>query len=168
MQNFIFYLSAALIVFCALRTVTSPYVYHSALYLAMALFLTSVQYVLMESYFVAIVQVLVYVGAVIVLIVFAVMLTAQIGVGSISQTNKLALPAALVTAIFGYGLFKLLREYDWSKVTPAVGTGFGNDSNIQSIGHALVGDYVYPFEIIGLLLFTALIGAVLIARKDPA
>ena len=79
MQNFIFYLSAALILFCAVRTVSSPYIFRSALFLAGALSLTAVQYVLMEAYFVAVVQILVYVGAVIILIVFAVMLTAQLG-----------------------------------------------------------------------------------------
>ncbi len=169
MQNFIFYLSALLTIFFALRTVSSPYIFRSALFLAGALSLTAVQYVLMEAYFVAVVQILVYVGAVIVLIVFAVMLTAQLGEGNISQTNKLALPAVIVTGALGWGLIKLMRDYDWSKVTPAAGApGVAGDSNIMAIGRGLMGDYVYPFEIIGLLLFTALIGAVLIARKDPA
>lgn len=172
MQNFVFYLSAALIVFCALRCVTSPYIFRSALYLAGALSLTAVQYVLMEAYFVAVVQILVYVGAVIILIVFAVMLTAQLGEGNISQTNSLALPAALVSAFLGYGLVKLLRGFDWTKVAPASAMpGMeSSDSNIMAIGRALLGreaGFVFPFEVIGLLLFTALIGAVLIARKDP-
>lgn len=169
MQNFIFYLSALLTIFFALRCVSSPYVFRSALYLAAALSLTAVQYVLMEAYFVAVVQLLVYVGAVIILIVFAVMLTAQIGEGNISQTNKMALPAFLVSGLLGWGIVGLLRGYDWSKVTPAAGApAIPGDSNIMAIGHALMGDYVFPFEIIGLLLFAALVGAVLIARKDPA
>src|SRR5882724_2838748 len=121
MQNFIFYLSAVLTIFFAFRTVTSPYIFRSALFLAGALSLTAVQYVLMEAYFVAVVQILVYVGAVIILIVFAVMLTAQIGEGNISQTNKLALPGALVAVALGWGLVKMLRGFDWSKVTPAAG-----------------------------------------------
>jgi NADH-quinone oxidoreductase subunit J len=172
MQNFVFYLSAALIVFCALRCVSSPYIFRSALYLAAALSLTAVQYVLMEAYFVAIVQILVYVGAVIILIVFAVMLTAQIGEGNISQSNALALPAALVSGALGYGLYAMLKGFDFSKVAPSAATPgmLGTDSNIMSIGRALLSPqagYVFPFEMIGLLLFVALIGAVLIARKDP-
>jgi NADH-quinone oxidoreductase subunit J len=169
MQNIAFYLSAVLILWCALRCVSSPYIFRSALYLAAALSLTAVQYVLMEAYFVAVVQILVYVGAVIILIVFAVMLTAQLGEGNISQSNSLALPGFLVAGGFGWGLVALLRGFDWTKVTPGPATpgALSTDSNIMAIGRALTGDYVYPFEIIGLLLFTALIGAVLIARKDP-
>jgi NADH:ubiquinone oxidoreductase subunit 6 (subunit J) len=213
MQNFLFYLTGAIMIFCAIRAVTSPFIFRAALYLAATLALTAVQYVLMQAEFVAVVQLMVYVGAVIILIIFAVMLTAQLGEGNISQSNKLALPAFLVSGAFGFGLWKILSDYDWTKavsiipapapltvaaavtgtasaVTAAVSstatvaaTGITSTAsavaaatsvplpsivynNVQSIGAALVSDYIYPFEIIGLLLFTALIGAVLIARKD--
>jgi NADH-quinone oxidoreductase subunit J len=167
MTNFLFYFTAALMVFCAARAVSTPYIFRAALYLAATLALTAVQFVLMQAEFVAIVQLLVYVGAVIILIIFAVMLTAQLGEGNISQTNSLALPAALVSAALGWSLYKLFLSHDWSKAASAAPAASGTLSNIQAIGSSLVGPYVYPFEIIGLLLFSALIGAVLIARKDP-
>ncbi len=103
MQNFMFYATALAMVFCALRAVSSPYIFRSALYLAATLALTAVQYILLKAEFVAVVQLLVYVGAVIILIIFAVMLTAQLGEGNISQTNKLALPAALIAGGLGLG-----------------------------------------------------------------
>jgi len=169
MTNLLFYVTGLLMVYCALRAVSTPYIFRAALYLAATLALTAVQYVLMSAEFVAVVQLLVYVGAVIILIIFAVMLTAQLGEGNISQTNSLALPAALISAALGWGLYRLLNGFDWSKsATQAAAPATGALGNIQSIGMALTGDYVYPFEIIGLLLFTALVGAVLIARKDPA
>jgi NADH-quinone oxidoreductase subunit J len=168
MQNFLFYLGGVLMVFCALRAVTTPYIFRAALYLAATLALTALQYVLLQAEFVAVVQILVYVGAVIILMIFAVMLTAQIGEGNIAQTNKYALPAALVTLALLAGFYKILTGYDWSKVPQASAAPTeGALSNIQAIGHAVVGPYVYPFEIIGLLLFSSLVGAVLIARKDP-
>lgn len=167
MQNAIFYVTAALMVFCAARTVTSPYIFRSALYLAATLSLTAVQYLLLKAEFVAIVQILVYVGAVIILIVFAVMLTSQLGEGNLSQTNKLALPAFLLSLGLGAGIYKLFTSHDWSKSATATAAPESHFSNIQLIGKAVIGPYVYPFEIIGLLLFSALIGAVLIARKDP-
>ena len=167
MENFLFYVIAVAMVFCAMRAVTSPFIFRAALYLAATLALTAVQYLLLHAEFVAIVQLLVYVGAVIILIIFAVMLTAQLGEGNISQTNGLALPAALVAAALGWSLYKMQGSYDWSKVVPITGSPDQGYSNIQAIGHALIENYILPFEIIGLLLFTALVGAVLIARKDP-
>jgi NADH:ubiquinone oxidoreductase subunit 6 (subunit J) len=212
MQNFLFYVTGLIMIFCAIRAVTTPYIFRAALYLAATLAVTAVQYVLMQAEFVAIVQLMVYVGAVIILLIFAVMLTAQLGEGSNSQSNRLVLPALLISLALGFGLYHMMRDYDWSKAvapatasvavaaqavtgtasvavpapapaaaatTPApaavaagagvvypaaIATGY---TNVQSIGSALVSDYVYPFEIIGLLLFSALIGAVLIARKDP-
>ena len=169
MQNFLFYAVALAMVICAVRAVTSPYIFRSALYLAATLALTAVQYVLLKAEFVAVVQLLVYVGAVIILIIFAVMLTAQLGEGNNSQTNRLALPAFLIALAIGFGLNKLFGTYDWSKVVPATADKSleSAHNNIQAIGTALLSSYVLPFEIIGLLLFTALVGAVLIARKEP-
>jgi NADH:ubiquinone oxidoreductase subunit 6 (subunit J) len=105
-----------------------------------------------------------------VLIVFAIMLTAQLGEGNISQTNALAIPAALIAVLLGWGLEKMMHDYDWNKAASVAMPGLGQatDSNIMSIGKALASDYVLPFEMIGLLLFMALIGAVLIARKETA
>jgi NADH-quinone oxidoreductase subunit J len=166
----LFYAVSALMIFTALRTVTAVHVFRSALYLAATLALVAVQYLLLGAEFVAVVQLLVYVGAVIVLIIFAVMLTAQLGDERISQTNRLALPAALGCGAAFFGLGKALCCTDWSKVTPAPADPAlqGASGNLQAVGLSLLGGYVYPFELVGLLLFTALVGAVLIARKDPA
>ncbi len=69
----------------------------------------------------------------------------------------------------GWGLHKLFSGYDWSKVTPAAAdpSVAAAQNNIQAVGAVLLNSYVLPFEIIALLLFTALVGAVLIARKEP-
>jgi NADH-quinone oxidoreductase subunit J len=169
LSTVIFYVCAALSVFCAVRVVTERNVFHAALYLAMTLTLLAVLYLLLGAEFVAVVQVLVYVGAVIVLIIFAVMLTAQIGDSSVGQTNRLALPAALAAAALFAVLQKALLSAPWGPAAsstdvaqaPALGL-----SNLQAVGMTLLHDYVYPFELTALILFTALIGAVLIARKD--
>jgi NADH-quinone oxidoreductase subunit J len=119
--------------------------------------------------FVAVVQVLVYVGAVIVLIIFAVMLTAQIGDSSVGQTNRLAPPAALAAAAFFMVLQKALLSAPWGSAassTDVSGATAPGLSNLQAVGMTLLNVYVYPFELTALILFTALVGAVLIARKD--
>lgn len=172
LTTFLFYLSAALILFCSVRVVTSQHVFRAALYLAVTLSLLAVQYLLLHAEFVAVVQILVYVGAVIVLIIFAVMLTAQIGDGNISQTNRLALPAALGCGIVFYALHQALQATPWDKVAPAAASPAVQKAttNMQAVGLSLMGPdspYIYPFELIALILFTALVGAVIIARKDP-
>lgn len=165
----LFYLSSALILFCAVRVVTSQHVFRAALYLASTLSLLALQYLLLHAEFVAVVQILVYVGAVIILIIFAVMLTAQIGDGNISQTNRLALPAVLGCGALFYAIHKALQATAWDKVAPAAASPALQkaSSNLQAVGFSLLDDYIYPFELIALILFTALVGAVLIARKDP-
>jgi NADH-quinone oxidoreductase subunit J len=170
LSTVLFYVCALLAVFCALRVVTARNVFHAALYLACTLGLLAILYLLLSAEFVAVVQLLVYVGAVIVLIIFAVMLTAQIGDADIGQTNRLALPAALGAA----GLFVALRSAllagPWggaaAQSSTAPSGGVLGLSNLQAVGMALINDYVYPFELTALILFTALVGAVLIARKD--
>jgi NADH-quinone oxidoreductase subunit J len=169
MLNAIFYISGFLMVACAFRAVTSPYIFRAALFLAASLAFTAVQYLLMQAEFVAIVQLLVYVGAVIILIIFAVMMTAQLGDGSHSQANHLSLPAGLICLLLALGLGKMILHFDWSKAAAVVPSTTGtalSPNNIQAIGSSLMDVYAFPLEITGLLLFTALVGAVLIARKE--
>jgi NADH:ubiquinone oxidoreductase subunit 6 (subunit J) len=169
LQTVLFYVTAALILFSAVRVVTAQHIFRAALYLAVTLSLLAVQYLMMHAEFVAVVQILVYVGAVIILIIFAVMLTAQLGDMNVSQTNRLALPGFLACLGVFYLLNQALQGTDWTKVQSAAASGAlaPGDTNLQSIGKTLLSGYLYPFEMIALILLTALVGAVLIARKDP-
>lgn len=166
----IFYVTAALIVFSAFRVVTSQQIFHSALYLAATLSLLAVQYLLLQAEFVAIIQILVYVGAVIILIIFAVMLTAQLADQKISQTNRLAFFAVLLCTGLFFALRKIILSAPWDKVVAAPvdpAANLASSGNLQAVGKVLLSSHILPFEITGFILFTALVGAVLIARKDP-
>jgi NADH-quinone oxidoreductase subunit J len=173
LQTTLFYITAAMILFSAIRVVTAQHIFRAALYLAVTLSLLAVQYLLLHAEFVAVVQILVYVGAVIILIIFAVMLTAQLGDANVSQTNRLALPSFLGCLGIFYLLHQALQDpAQWAKVQPTGGTvaAAATHTNLQAIGTALLdpaSGYLFPFEMIALILFTALVGAVLIARKDP-
>lgn len=163
----LFYVTAAMALYSALRVVTARHIFRSALWLAVTLSTLAVQYLLLHAEFVAVVQIMVYVGAVIILLIFAVMLTAQLGDANVAQANRLGLPAALGAGVVFYGLYKALSATQFGGgEAPAVVTG-AEQGNLQAIGSLLVNDYLYPFELIALILFTALVGAVLIARKDP-
>jgi NADH-quinone oxidoreductase subunit J len=163
----LFYVCSVLAVFCAARVVSTRDIFHAAYYLAATLLLVAVIYLLMHAEFVAVVQVLVYVGAVAVLLAFAVMLTAKISDHRETQTNRLAVPAALAAAALFAALLKAVVGAGWEPSGAVSAQAAGSQANLQAIGMALFKDHLYPFELAGLALFTALIGAVLIARKDP-
>lgn len=167
LQQILFYVSGAIILFSALRVVTAQRVFHSALWLAVALATQAVLFLLLNAEFVAVVQIMVYVGAVIVLLIFAVMLTAQSGDNNVAQTNRLGVPAVLGVGLVFYGLIKTLGATHFSSGEAASVAMGAEHGNLQAIGKLLLSDYLYPFELIALILFTALVGAVLIARKDP-
>ena len=172
LQSSLFYITSALILFSAVRVVTSQHIFRAALYLAVTLSVLAVQYLMLHAEFVAVIQIMVYVGAVIILIIFAVMLTAQLGDMNVSQTNRMALPAFVACLGVFYLLNKALQDpAQWAKVQASGATAVAaNQTNLQAIGTALLDKstgYLYPFEMIALILFTALVGAVLIARKDP-
>jgi NADH-quinone oxidoreductase subunit J len=167
LSTVVFYAAALLALFGALRVVSAQHIFRSALWLAVTLASLAVIFLLLHAEFVAVVQIMVYVGAVIVLLIFAVMLTAQMGDANIAQSNRLVVPAAVgALAVFG-GLWQALKATPFGAGDPAPAMVVSTESTLQAIGHLLLSDYIYPFELIALILFTALVGAVLIARKDP-
>ncbi len=118
-------------------------------------------YVLLAADFVAMVQLLVYVGGILVLTIFAVMLTAGIGDVAVSNRAVGALPAFLTSVAAGAVMLYAIFKTPWhqaaaAKVAP---TTYG-------IGNAFLGPYVLPFELASLVLLAALIGAVVISRQE--
>ena len=126
-------------------------------------------FVLLSSDFVAITQILIYVGGVLVLVIFAVMLTSRIGDVNISNqavNYKAGIPIVGGVAIF---LISLLTSGSWKVQTPKQGAFHETEvygSVIRTIGNALLKDYLLPFEVISLVLLGALVGAVVIVRRE--
>ncbi len=159
-----FVIVAAVILFEAVGVVTVRNVVRAALYLVVTLGATAVLYVLLAAEFIAWVQVLVYVGAIVVLFLFGIMLThAPIG-KSPDLTNSQMVPfAAIAALVFGGVLLAALAGHfgDSGSFTPvhqAAGT--------TDIGAELMKSWVVPFEAVSMVLLAALIGALAIARKD--
>jgi NADH-quinone oxidoreductase subunit J len=145
----------------AIRLVTSRNVVHAALYLVLTLAMVAAVYLLVAAEFVAWVQVLIYVGAIVVLLLFSLMLT-KAPIGRDTLDNQQRGIAALVGAGVFAGLGFLIQDaFSGSKVDlQAVHT--------SQVGVALFRDYVLPFEVVSVLLLAALVGAVVIARKDDS
>jgi NADH-quinone oxidoreductase subunit J len=165
-QNVFFYIIAIAMAVSALRVVTVKNVVHAAMYLVVVLAGVAAQYILLASEFIAASQVLVYIGAVIVLVLFGVMLTrAKLG-KDVNLTNDYWWVGALTAfMVFGVMAYSLLDYYgddrlDQDGVASQVG------SNTEQVSDAIFSTYVVPFEAISVLLLGALVGAIVLARKD--
>ena len=157
----IFYLVAAVTVGSAAMVAFSRNIIHSAFSLLGTFAGVAGLYVFLGADFVAGVQVLVYVGGILVLILFAVMLTHRIT--DVQITNRAAgrLPALVVVAILFALLVQSIGETAWAKAKEVV-----YKATTGSIGDLFLGDYLLPFELASLVLLAALIGAVVIARQE--
>lgn len=163
-QEIAFWVIAAVMAVAAVRVVTSRNVMHAALYLVATLLGAGILYVLLLAEFVAWVQVLVYVGAIVILMLFGLMLTrAPIGKGNFDNDQRL-LAALCAGAIFGVTSWIMVDAFEGQTINFDVNrppTG-GN------IGEVIFSSYVWPFEIVSILLLAALVGAVVIARRDES
>jgi NADH:ubiquinone oxidoreductase subunit 6 (subunit J) len=143
----------------ALGVVTSRSLFHSALYLILSFFGVTGYYVLLSAGFLAVVQLMVYAGAIAILILFAIMFSHK-PMANVSQVNRqwwLGLPLAIVLFVM---LVTVVGSVEWpvSDIEPTGDT-------VQQLGVAFLGSYLIPFEVVSVLLSVALIGAIILARE---
>jgi len=161
----LFYLFAVAAVLLALGVVTSQRILRAAVYLAGVLVCTAGYYLLLDMEFLAGIQVLVYIGGIVVLLVFAIMLTSS------PEFREERPPVHRnLLGLLGAGAFFVLTVILLARTKFAVNAdGARPENEVAEIGRNLlnydVGGYVLPFEIISLLLLAALIGGIVIARK---
>jgi NADH-quinone oxidoreductase subunit J len=160
-EHVAFWILAVAMGLAAVRVVTTRNVVHAALYLVVVLAGVAAQYILLASEFIAVVQVLIYIGAVIVLFLFGIMLTRAPMRATADLDNDQRWPAAIVGLFLAGVLGAILIDgYGDTKVEPEVIVRSGE------VGTSIFRDYVVPFEVVSMLLLAALIGAVVIARRD--
>lgn len=163
-QNIGFGIIAVLMVVGALRVVTVKNVVHAALWLVVVLAGAAAQYLLLSAEFVAVTQVLVYVGAVMVLFLFGTMLTrARIGAEA-DLNNKnwgIAVPVALV--MFGVLAWVLVDGFGDERLP---GPDEASPVPVQVLSDDIFGPYLLPFWALSFVLLVAVIGAIVLARKD--
>jgi NADH-quinone oxidoreductase subunit J len=169
-ENIGFGIIAALMIFGALRVVTTRNVVHAALWLVLVLAGAAAQYLLLAAEFVALTQVLVYIGAIVVLFLFGIMLTkAPIG-GDADLTRKDWFGGALVgVLLLGLLTFTLLDTFGEDRLPEdrRVSTeAHASEQNTAIVSDSIFSGYLIPFEAVSVLLTAALIGAIVIARKE--
>ena len=159
--DIVFYLFAVIIVVSAAFVVTTRNIIHSAFFLLFTLFGISGIYVLLGADFLAIVQIMVYVGGILILLMFGVMLTNKITNVEIRTGTVHMMPAAVGIAIFMGAVIAIMLWTNWKSEPGQIPI-----TTIKSLGKMLITDYVLIFELLGILLLIALIGAASIARRE--
>jgi len=160
----VFIIVALVTIFSAYQVVTSRKMMHAALWLVLALFGVAAIFATLQASFFAVVQLLVYVGAIAILIIFAVMLTRNAMVDAGSQLNRGWGVAAIVAAVACAALIGILSTWNgFQTVLLQLDEPIVN--NLSAFGEALVSPsgYVIPFEVASVLLLAALVGAIYVA-----
>jgi NADH-quinone oxidoreductase subunit J len=158
--DIIFYLFGAVTVISAFFVVTSRNIIYSAFYLLFTFFGVAGLYILLGADFVAIVQLIVYVGGILILLLFGVMLTNKITNVNIKTGTLQIIPAGIAVIAFLYLLITTLLKTGWKTINnPA------DIPSTQKLGMLLITQYAVVFELLGIILLIALIGAASMARK---
>jgi len=165
-EQIIFYTLAAIISIFSVLAVTSKHIIRSATYLLFVLIATAGLYMLLGYNYLFAVQIAVYAGGVMVLFIFAILLTNSPG-----ENLKTELPvrrvAAGLTALVGLAFCAHIIYYNINRVTEMVAQ---SDITPQQLGHSMLGtdkyQYLLPFETISILLLACIVGAIMIARKN--
>lgn len=180
-QDLVFWILSIVAIVAALGVVLVKDLFRSALLLAVVFIAVAGFFVLMSAEFLAVVQVLIYVGAISVLFIFGIMLTRNVREGNLP--NRLQIPAVLCASLLLVGMIAAAVNTDWRPIpeaavqladaaqtqavagVPAGASGAGFDAHETGLAELLIGDFVLPFEAVSLLLLAALIGGLALARS---
>jgi NADH-quinone oxidoreductase subunit J len=159
--DIIFFVFALMTIASACVVVFSRNILYSAFSLLFTFLGVAGLYVLLNADFIAVAQILVYVGGILVLILFGVMLTNKVVKVDIKTGSMQTIPAAIIAGVLAATLCAVLWLSEWRIVpTPDI------KSTSAEIGQAFLTSYLLPFEIASVVLLVALVGAVMIARRE--
>jgi NADH-quinone oxidoreductase subunit J len=149
-------------VIAAIGVVTLRNLFHSALSLVVVLIGIAGIFVALQAEFLAMAQILIYVGAVMTLVIFAIMMTHRIGDPMVHQNNHQSFAAALAVLTFIAALSRLIVKTPWP-----IQEGMASiQVTTMDLAKALLGPYVFPFEVISVVLIAAMVGAIVVAKKE--
>ncbi len=171
--SLLFYIIAAISIISAVAVVTTRNMVRAVVYLALFFLSVAGLYITLEAEFLAVVQVFIYVGAVIILFLFLIMLTGKIGDTTQPQHNRqriLSLLACLL--LLGLMIRELKKIPSLEMLSPPEMLSHGNLAEfkftLNEFSHLLMKDYLFPFELISVLLLVALVGAIFLSREDKS
>jgi NADH-quinone oxidoreductase subunit J len=182
-----FWVAAVVLVAASLAVVLTPNLFHAVLWLAAALVATGGVFLLLDSPFLFAVQLLLYAGGVVTIVVFAIMLTERLVGESIRQTSRFVFNGAVLAAALFVGIVGFLLHgsaapppvagdqlsaavfvgiASFLLQAPAVARPLTTGDQLRDLGRALVGSFAAPLQLLGVLLVIALLGALYFARAE--
>ena len=160
----VFWILSFIILVSGFMVVSLKNVFHCALFLILCLFSVAGIFILLEAEFLAAAQVLIYVGAVSILIIFAIMLTSNLASRKIVQSNENVPVSVFVCVVFALTTILLISNTGvWRYQEKDL-----SDGTIMALGKLLMTQFMLPFEVVSVLLLAAMIGAIVLARKENA
>lgn len=160
----LFYFVAFLSIFFSLLVIFSKNPVHSVLYLIITFFTFTIHYVLLNAQFLAVVNFIVYMGAIMVLFLFVIMLLNLNKETEPSKSNLVKFAAVIGGGSFLVILVASLKSLNHSEVVVLQDPNLGL---VKNLGKVLFSEFLLPFEVSSILLLSAMVGAVLLAKKDP-
>jgi NADH-quinone oxidoreductase subunit J len=172
--DIVFWIIAISSIVAAIAVVTLKDVFRAALFLIVSFLAVAGIFVLLRAEFLAAIQVLIYVGAISVLIIFAILMTRDVDEGS--PANNLRLPALIVAALIGVAAIFVAISTNWNLLEPALNSGaIGAEASgkvtevfsntIPWIARLLIRDFALAFEVAAVLLLAVIIGALVLVRE---
>ena len=164
MLSFILFgIISMILIFSAIMVVSAKNIVHSAFYLAVTLLCSAIFFILLRAQYLAAVQILVYIGAVVVLILFALMLTRT----AVGQNTNISSRQTVFAAIVSFLLFAALSVvFNITKLQTEMSASKLEIISIKDFSNILFSKYALPFEVASVLLLAALVGSVVLAVKD--
>ncbi len=156
-----FWILASLAVISSAAVVILRDIFRASLFLVLSFLSVAGIYIVLQADFLAVAQVLIYVGAISILLIFAIMLTRDTQRGN--PSNRLSIPGAFLAGVIFSAIIVAIFTTDWplSSETPP-------DSTTKLLADTLFNKFVLPFEVASVLLLAAMIGAIVIARQKEA
>ena len=152
---------AVLLIGSALAVVLTKNLFHSVLYLALSLTVTAGVFLALDAEFLAAVQLLLYAGGVVTIVVFAIVVTERLVGDRITQTSRHILTGLVLAGALLLGVLRFLRGADLPVERPVIAVDV-----TRAIGQVLLTEFVLPFELLAVLLLVGLLGALYFARPE--
>ena len=163
LTQYLFFFLSAVALISAVMVLLSKKPIHSVLYLTLTFFTLAGHYILLNAQFLAVVHIIVYAGAIMVLFLFTVMLLNLNIEGEFQKSTLMKFVAALAGGMIFLVLIGTLKSFDVSTVSNPEMTQIGL---VKNLGKTLYSDYLLPFELSSILFLAAMVGAVMLGKKD--